>query len=333
MYDDAKKLSEEIQKDSTLKNPFEDTRKIFNCSNQMYFNQHQPDLAEKLELFFNDYTFMPSFVFENYLSAEPPSKRRKAHTKNPFRHHAQVSAALSAQDVMASIRMSSQSWSLLQSEGQLSVVYPGRMLCGGLSYNPSGAWSGGVNFPAVFGKTSNKNKNNKLCSDIQQHTGRNLLCASRSTFEMFYLSSLSKLLVKPLLISPPEIEKAVKLCLDYDLVIEDFAAIQELSVWDKHNSSVAQKEKMTRYSKVDSKTKGAFTRLFKKLAAEHQYPFASENLAAVRKIAAKKTAKITESDGSDSEAEEDIDASAFSSKSKAKAAPKKAAAKSKKAKK
>jgi len=84
IYDDAKNLSNAVQKDVSLKNPFTDCQKIFECSKQEYFKNHGPDIKEKIELFFNDYMLMPNFVFENYPMSSAPFGKR---SKNGFRNH------------------------------------------------------------------------------------------------------------------------------------------------------------------------------------------------------------------------------------------------------
>merc|ERR1712157_69007 len=291
-------VANQLQKDNFLKNPFEDTRKIFSCRDPGFYKNHVADLKEKYELFFNDYTFMPSFVYENYLNAEIPAKRRQTpsvkilsesgtrkRVNNRFHNHAKAINNISKQNILASKRIQTQNWSLLTSEAQLSVVTSGRLLCGGLkSTGFNGGWNGGVNFPAQFGKMSNVKKNQRQIRDLQAHAGRNIDCGSRTTFEMYYISTLAKLLVAPLLNSDnPDIDQAIDLALDYDLIKEDFDIIQEMAVWDMKNSSATAKEKMTEYCKVPTKVKTAFTRNFKKKMAGHQFHYSNDALAGIKK--------------------------------------------------
>ena len=302
MYDNAKELSEKVAKTSGLKNPFEDTRKIFSCSKQEYFKNHAPDLKEKKELFFNDYMMMPAWVFENYLSANAPSSRN---TSNPFKNHNIAVANLSRQDVIGSKRMATQNWRLLTAESTNGVVIPGRMLCGGLS---GGGWNGGLNFPGVWGKMSSMSKQQRLVGEVSCHTGKSMQCSSRSTFNMSYVSILNSQVVNRL--KSGNVQSAVDLCLDYDMTKDDFDAIQEIAVWEKAPSE---------FSKIESKVKSGFTRAFKKGMLGHQYPFAVEG-AVIKKSKKKDNVKIeTVDSGAESEesdGDDDVDVSLFAKKAK-----------------
>ena len=306
MYDNVKNLSEKVAKTSGLKNPFEDTRKIFSCSKQEYFKNHVGDIKEKKELFFNDYMMMPAWVFENYLSANPPSARNDY--KNPFKNHARAIRSLSSQDVIGTKRMATQNWRLLTAESTNGVVIPGRVLCGGLS---GGGWNGGLNFPGIWGKMSSMNKIQRLVGEVSCHTGKSMQCSSRSTFNMSYVSILNDQVTEKL--KKQDIQGAVDLCLDYDMTKEDFDNMQEISVWEKKPSD---------FSKIESKVKSGFTRAFKKSMLSHQYPFAVEGAMMKKSKSKKDSVKIeTVDSGQESEEEDDdnddIDVALFAKKGKA----------------
>ena len=296
MYDNAKDLSEKIAKTSGLKNPFEDTRKIFSCSKQEYYNKQVGDLKEKKEIFFNDYMMMPAWVFENYLSANAPRKRVDG---NPFKNHSIAIRNLSQQDVIGTKRMQTQNWRLLNAEATNGVVIPGRVLCGGLS---GGGWNGGLSFPSVWGKMSSLNKQQRLVGEVSSHTSKSMQCSSRSTFNMSYISLLNTKILANL--KSGDIQSAVDLCLDYDMTKDDFDAVQEIGTWEKIP---------TAFSKVESKVKSGFTRTFKKGMLSHQYPFAVEG-AGIKKSKKTDTAKVETVDSgaeSDESDDEGINVNAF----------------------
>ena len=160
------------------------------------------------------------------------------------------------------------------------------------------------------------NKNTRLSGEVSSHAQKNMQCSSRSTFNMMYVSALRHMLVEPLLKSPPEVEQAVDLSLDYDLLKEDFESIQELGVWSKE---------ATKFSKVDSKIKAAFTRMYKKKSAEHQFPYPEGN---VSKSKAKKSDQVQTDFGSgaeeiSSDEDEEVKKPVKKAAAKKKAAPKK----------
>ena len=65
-YEDAKPMAESVKKD-LHHGPFDVLRMIFSSDR----SKPSPDVIGKQELFFQDYSLMPKFVFENYTSIRP----------------------------------------------------------------------------------------------------------------------------------------------------------------------------------------------------------------------------------------------------------------------
>ena len=69
-YDDAKATADGAKKDISI-GPFEALPRIFRIDN----TKPQPQIIDKHDLFFQDYSLMPKMVFENYLKSTPASLR------------------------------------------------------------------------------------------------------------------------------------------------------------------------------------------------------------------------------------------------------------------
>ncbi|TPP59788.1 Replication factor C subunit 1 [Fasciola gigantica] len=176
---------------------FEVIRKVFapDVSGQ---NGRQATLNECLDLFFQDYSIIPLFVQENYLNVRP--KSAQGNPNRTLQLLAEASKNIAMGDVVSkAIRSAGTgSWSLLPTQGILSTVMPGHILCGPL---PGGVGPGsGVSFPSWFGKNSNQNRMRRVSCELSSHM--NLATHGSSSnprnLVMEYASVLSESLTRPL---------------------------------------------------------------------------------------------------------------------------------------
>ncbi|VDP85746.1 unnamed protein product [Echinostoma caproni] len=110
---------------------FDVIRKVFSPD---VIGQHgrAATVNECLDLFFQDYSIVPLFVQENYLNVKP--KSAQGNPNRNLRLLAEASKNIALGDVVSNAIRSAGtgSWSLLPTQGILSTVIPGHILCGNL---------------------------------------------------------------------------------------------------------------------------------------------------------------------------------------------------------
>lgn len=216
------KQIQELVRKGSLKN-------IFELSTEMF---HKKRIAEKIEIYFEDYSFVPLMVQENYL-------------KMGFRNTAEIHGsadAISLGDIVEThIRGANQLWVLAPTHAFLGAVLPTR----------SGFLKGRVEFSAYLGQNSKAQKNQRALYSISAHTFRTMR-ATHAELRAYYIDIVFKRYMHEL--AAGNVEGCLGILRDYDLLKEDIEAMAELVVGG------AQMLKST-----GAKTKTAVTRAYNKM--------------------------------------------------------------------
>jgi len=249
-YDDVKNHSNHAGKDLNLG--------LFDIAKQILSPDKKQTIVDKLNLFFMDYSMIPNFVQENYLSVNPSILNGNKHDElMKLKLKSKAADFMQIGDTLESTMRKYQSWSLLPTSGLMSTVLP-------CSVN-SGRMFGRIEFPAFMGKLSTTGKNRRLLSEIKFHSSVSTGGASERSFNLDYLTYLKQQIMSPLLEQSSSgeqlVENCTKLLNDYDLLKDDFDSILQLTSYSGVNP----------YTQVDSKVKSAFTRNFNKGA--HNLPY------------------------------------------------------------
>lgn len=293
-YDDVKKTATECKKDLKLG--------VFDVA-RMVFQESKVDCVnEKISLFFEDYSLIPKFNFENYHQVKPFKHSNK---RDHMRALAEAASSFSYSNIAESKIMKNQAWGLLNTQAIFSSVIPGTKL--------TGAMSGMVQFPSELGKISTTNKNARLADQLKFHTS---LKSKTDRVGMVALlgPTFRESLTRPLVDqskgkNPNGVDQVINFLDHYDLTKEDMDNIIELTQWPNVSDPLKQ---------VDSKTKAALTRTYNKLNIKRSYAIQGKEKA---KKKGKASSEGDENDNSENEQSDD-DLSAFQKKSKA-AKPKK----------
>jgi replication factor C subunit 1 len=222
--------SDQITKTSRM-NAFEATKKVLAYSKQM-------TLDDRFECFFSDYNIMPLFIFENYTKFKPLKGDQLSAISR-------AADSLCLSDLAEKEIRSNQNWSLLNAQALLSTVIPSTYVA---SSNV-----GRIDFPQFLGKLSNKNKRLRLTQELNAH-----MCLTvRNGLDPDYLDVMQQRLSAPLIKTEAlgGVDSVVDFMCDYSLLRDDFNSIMELATWS------FKPDPMT---KVETKTKHAFTNAYKK---------------------------------------------------------------------
>lgn len=227
--------------------PFDVLRKVFSHSETQHMSIH-----EKSDLFFNDYSLIPLFVQENYITVQP------VEAKGNIIKHLQLlsSTADSICDgdlVERQIRISNN-WSLLPVEAIYSCVIPGDLMGGYLTQM--------INFPSWLEKNSSQNHNKRLLQELHTHMHLRI-SANKTDLNLDQLTILRNSIVNPLINEEMEgIPKSIDVLKNYCLLRQDLDSIIEITQWSGKNNPMAA---------VNTKIKSAFTRAYNKEGITNPY--------------------------------------------------------------
>lgn len=274
--------SDQIAK-TTRMNAFEATKKVLTYSKQMTLN-------DRFECFFSDYNIMPLFIFENYTKFKPVKG-------DQLKAVSRAADSLCLSDLAEKEIRSNQNWSLLNVQALLSTVIPSTYV--------ASTTVGRVDFPQFLGKLSNKNKRLRLTQELNAH-----MCLTvRNGLDPDYLDVMRERLSAPLIKKEAlgGIDSVVDFMYDYSLLRDDFNSIMELATWS------FKPDPMT---KVDTKTKTAFTHAYKKRSVA--LPYFSDDKFLVKK---RKPIALDAEDEDELEEEEEEEEAAIKPKRVIKSAP------------
>ncbi|KAJ7283158.1 replication factor RFC1 C terminal domain-containing protein [Mycena rebaudengoi] len=262
-HDEGKALSRMNEK-YTIMSPFDITSKMLGP--YMFSATARESLGDKMELYFQDHSFMPLFIQENYLKTDPAKLRNyDGPMKQVKALELMDKAASSISDgdlVDALIHGPEQHWSLMPLHAVCSTVRPASFLYG------TGAHYGGPNslsFP------------HRQLSDVQIRM-RLKVSGDKSEVRQSYIPALFPHIVRPLIeVGASAVDEIIERMDEYFLTKEDWDTIVELGVDDKKDDQVLKK--------ISAATKTALTRKYN--SSEHPIPFykASDLGKAPKKLA------------------------------------------------
>ncbi|CDS01238.1 hypothetical protein [Sporisorium scitamineum] len=226
----------------------------------MFNANSKKTLNDKADLYFQDHSFVPLMVAENYAKARPVLASRETGPRQQVKHLEllkKASESISDGDLVdRMIHGGEQHWSLMPLHAIASSVRP-------CSYIYGGTEGGFPSFPAWLGQNSKQQRLTRAVMDLQAKM--RLVCSgSRHDLRQHYLPSMWSMLIQPMVEHGAEgVEDVIQLMDHYYLGIEDREAILELGL-EPNNADAVMK-------KIPSTVKAGFTRKYN--ATNHPIAF------------------------------------------------------------
>ncbi|UZJ54350.1 hypothetical protein CBS101457_003670 [Exobasidium rhododendri] len=225
----------------------------------MWAATNKKTLNEKTEYYFQDHSFVPLMVQQNYINQVPPSLNRYGEKEKGVRLMQTITrAAESISDgdlVDRMIHSSEQHWSLMPFHGIVSTVKP-------LSY----AHGQSASFPSFSSWLGQNSKQQRLTRAAVELQARMRLVTAASRFEVReqYLPYFFPRLIRPLLDAKKAgnneaaIAEIIDFMDDYYMTLEDREIVLELGM-DENDGEALTKQ-------ISPPTKAAFTRKYNAVA-------------------------------------------------------------------
>ncbi|KAF8624173.1 hypothetical protein AX15_006010 [Amanita polypyramis BW_CC] len=260
-FDDSKALAKMNEKYMVM-SPFDITSKVLGP--HLFSSTARESLGDKMDFYFQDHSFVPLFIQENYLRSQPARARNLTGPEKILKElELMDSAASSISDgdiVDSMIHGPEQYWSLMPLHAVISTVRPASYMYG------SGVHFGGPNsmaFPQWLGQNSKQNKLMRQLGDVQVRM-RLKVSGDKSEIRQSYIPELYPHIVRPLIEEGASAVDEVIVRMDeYYLSKDDWDTIVELGVGDRKDEFVLKK--------ISSATKSAFTRKYN--SSEHPIAF------------------------------------------------------------
>ncbi|KAK0205975.1 purine nucleotide binding protein [Desarmillaria ectypa] len=260
-FDDGKALTKMNEKYSIM-SPFDITSKMLGP--YLFSATSRETLGDKMELYFQDHSFIPLFIQENYLKTQPAKLRNLDGPDRVLRELQlmdKAAASISDGDLVDGlIHGPEQHWSLMPLHAVCSTVRPASFLYG------QGAHYGGANsmaFPQWLGQNSKQNKLSRQLGDVQIRM-RLKVSGDKSEIRQSYIPAFFPHIVKPLADEGSSaIDDIIDRMDEYYLSKEDWDTIVELGV-DQNKDEIILK-------KISPAVKSSFTRKYN--GREHPIPF------------------------------------------------------------
>jgi len=272
-YDDAKDNANNAHKNIKL-GPFDIVKQLFSQSEASKLNIHK-----RSDLFFMDYSFIPLFVQENYLLVNPSEGR--GNVKRTLEILSETADSIADGNLVEKSLRSNNNWSMLPLQGYFSTVLPSMKMVGYLGQR--------IEFPQWLGKNSSRGKHERILQELKTHMTISANCM-KSDINLDYVPFLRQKLSQPLLDASLDSSTAARQVIgvmdDYNLNREDWESILEIGTWGKQNDLI---------SKIPTKVKSAFTRLYNK--ESHKSPYAVHQAA--KKVKAKSSEEVLEGEDPD----------------------------------
>ncbi|KIY69753.1 DNA replication factor C, large subunit [Cylindrobasidium torrendii FP15055 ss-10] len=269
-FDDGKVITKMNEKQQIL-SPFDITSTILGP--RMFSAVERRPLNDKMELYFQDHSFVPLFMQENYLKGHPAQLKNHAGPELAMKHlQLMDKAASSISDgdlVDRMIHGPEQHWSLMPLHAICSTVRPASLM-----YGQAPHWGNGLAFPSWLGQNSKQNKLMRQLSDVQIKM-RMKVSGDKNEIRQQYIPSLFPHLVQQLVDGGTDaVEDVIGVMDQYYLGREDWDSIVELGV-GLHKDDIVLKG-------IPANVKSAFTR--KCNAGDHPIAYhKSESLGKVPK--------------------------------------------------
>lgn len=257
----------------------------------------QETINDKTDLYFQDHSFVPMFMQENYLRPDPARAKQYDGPEKDMKRlefFDKAASAISDGDLIdAMIHSSGQHWSLMPFHAIQSTVLPAYFTYGQMAhFGPSG-----ISFPAWFGQNSKQSKLQRQLNDVQSHM-RLRISSNKAEARMSYIPALNLRLVEPLVDSGTSAVDDVIECMDtYYLSKEDWEVIVELGVGDRRNEQVLKK--------ISAGTKTSFTKKYNSLDHPVAFHKADDLSKAPKKLVAEQLPDLEEAFELDEPVEEE----------------------------
>ncbi|KAI8618709.1 replication factor RFC1 C terminal domain-containing protein [Chytriomyces sp. MP71] len=265
-YDQSKALGKSSEKNMS-KSPWDVTGQLLGRG-----SFRDTSFADKLELYFNDFSLIPLMIQENYIKMDPalagensrPPKEKEMETLDCL---SKAADSIAFGDIISSVQMKTQNWGLLPFHGVTSTLRPAFFTHGSLV--SQGHWGGGYAFPSWLGKNSNQGKNMRLLKEIQLHM-RLHVSADKNEVRQTYLPALAPLLTLPMAqdVSPSGVEQVIQTMDEYYLTREDWDSILEIGLEECGLKALT--------ADIPTATKSSFTRTYNK--TNHPKPYMTASL-------------------------------------------------------
>ncbi|KAK0490419.1 replication factor RFC1 C terminal domain-containing protein [Armillaria novae-zelandiae] len=274
-FDEGKSLTKMNEKYSIM-SPFDITSKMLGP--YLFSATARETLGDKMELYFQDHSFIPLFIQENYLKTQPAKLRNLDGPDKVLRELQlmdKAAASISDGDLVDGlIHGPEQHWALMPLHAVCSAVRPASFVYG------QGAHYGGPNsmsFPQWLGQNSKQNKLSRQLGDVQIRM-RLKVSGDKSEIRQSYIPALFPHIVRPLADEGSgAIDDVIERMDEYYLSKEDWDTIVELGV-DQNRDELTLK-------KISPAVKSSFTRKYN--GQEHPIPFhKGQDIKAPKKLAA-----------------------------------------------
>ncbi|KAH6890105.1 purine nucleotide binding protein [Coprinopsis sp. MPI-PUGE-AT-0042] len=260
-FDEGKEMVRMNEKHQIL-SPFDITSKVLGP--YLFSATSRETLGDKMEYYFQDHSFVPLFIQENYLKSQPARLKNyegPERVMKELRLMDQAAASISDGDLVdALIHGPEQHWGLMPLHAVCSTVRPASFFYG------TGAHYGGSNpisFPQWLGQNSKQQKLSRALGDVQIRM-RLKVSGDKSEIRQSYIPALFPHVVKPLMDDGSSaVDEVIERMDEYYLSREDWDTIVELGL-DTHKDDLVLKN-------IATATKTAFTRKYN--ASEHPIPF------------------------------------------------------------
>ena len=211
----AKLEASKSKKDMKL-GPWEVVKKVFSADEHRGMSIH-----DKTALFFQDYSFGPLFVQENYPHVVPNAS--KGDVKRTLDLLGRTAHCMSETDLIEKTIRSQNAWSLLPVEAVFASLVPGQLMEGYIGSK--------IEFPSWLGKNSRQNKMDRLLQELQSHM-RLRVSGSKRAVNLDYLPHILNAIVGPLKRSGADgVAEAIRAMESYDLMREDLDSLLEVAQW------------------------------------------------------------------------------------------------------
>ncbi|KAJ3184567.1 hypothetical protein HDU87_003968 [Geranomyces variabilis] len=246
-FDQSQRLSREAEKDGTISS-FDATAQLFSL------NYMRMSLADKMQLYFNDYSIMSLFVQEQYVRMKPAIAEQIGGPRGPkavayetLTCMANAADSISLGDLVDNSLRGQQNWILMPVHAVMSTVRP--------CFFAHGKGNGPIAFPSWLGRNSTQMKNTRLLREIQSHMQTHVTGNKREV-RLNYLPALTSALAAPLVERGADaIDEVIEFMDDYYLSREDRESVFSLGLGKGKNRPE---------EKIPANVKSAFTRMYNK---------------------------------------------------------------------
>ncbi|GAW03798.1 purine nucleotide binding protein [Lentinula edodes] len=277
-FDEGKELSKMNEK-YTIMSPFDLTSKILGP--YLFSHTARETLGDKMELYFQDHSFIPLFIQENYLKTEPAKLRNEQGPEKELKRLQlmdQAASSISDGDLVDGlIHGPEQHWSLMPLHAVCSTIRPASSIYGTVLAHLLPRW---------LGQNSKQNKLSRQLGDVQVRM-RLKVSGDKNEIRQSYIPALHPFIVRPLVEEGSSaVDHIINRMDEYYLSKEDWDTVVELGVGEQKDDLILKK--------IPAATKTTFTRKYN--SSEHPIPFhkATDLGKAPKKLAAEQVPDLEE---------------------------------------